>query len=125
MNINSNVLKLSGQGELDAPLEHSKTYALACEVEVEDGGLRNNHDGSHDRIWKGKLIRAQVHTQTGDVKTKDKNSQSVRLRRAILGLKEQYEPTLDDDAWYERTVGGIRHYLPMIIDLIYKQDSTN
>jgi hypothetical protein len=122
--ISSHILKLSGSGELDGPLEHSKTFAIGAEISVEDGGLRDNQDRTHDKIWRGKLIRAQVHTQTGEVRTKDKSSQSVKLRRAILAHRPNDSP-LDEDAWYEYCMGAIRHYIEPILDLIQKYDSNN
>ena len=119
MDINSHVLKLSGTAEIEAPLEHAKTYAVGIEIEVEDGGLKNNQDGTHDKIWKGRLIRAVIQTATRKIYTKDTGSQSQKLRRAIRKLTPE---GMEEDAFYNYVMGGIRHNIDSIIDLIEKWD---
>lgn len=121
MQLNENVLKLSGKASIDGELELGKTYAVGIEIGITNEDRVNNEDGSFDRVFKGKLIKAQIHTETGKIRTKEKNSQSSKLRLAIMRRKPADSP-LEDEAWYQYILGGIRFNLDQVIDLVQKRD---
>lgn len=121
MELNENVLKLSGKASIDGELELGKTYAVGIEIGITNEGKDDLENGTYDRVFKGKLIRAVIQTVTGDIKTKEKNSQSSKLRLAIMRRKPS-DSSLDDEAWYQYILGGIRHNLEEVIDLVQKRD---
>lgn len=122
--INQHVLKFSGKAYLPQSLEHGKLYAAGIEFESKDDGLENNQDGTHDKIFKAKVTKVEIQTDLGNIKAKDKSSQSVKLRKEILfGLKPTVAPELEEEVFYQQVMGGIRHYLPEIYDYIKKLDN--
>lgn len=121
MNLNENILRVTGSAPIDGPLELAKTYAVGMEIAVTDERKVSNEDGTFDLEFKGKLVRAQIKTSTGEiVKTKDTRSQSTKTRYAIIASKGEFKPDMDDDAWYNFVQGGIRHNLRDIIINILK-----
>lgn len=122
--INDHVLKFSGKVSLPSGLEHGKLYAAGIEFECKDDGLKNNQDGTHDKIFRAKVIRAEIKSETGTVKSKDTTSQSQKLQKAILfGLKPMVSPDSNDEVFYQQVMGGIRHFLPEIYSYIQKLDN--
>jgi hypothetical protein len=120
MNLNSHVLKLTGSAELPEGLAIGTHYAVGIEVAITDERKVDNEDGTFDLEYKARLIRAKVQKETGFVLTKDKSRQSTKTRYAILAIKNNYRPEMDDDSWYNLIQGGIRHDLPSIINNILK-----
>ncbi|MGE0126663.1 MAG: hypothetical protein AB7U82_01065 [Blastocatellales bacterium] len=124
MQINDYVLKFTGKVSLPEGLEHGKTYAAGVEFEAKDDGLDNNGDGTQDKLYKAKMIKAIIKGPTGSIPSKDKSSQSYKLRKEILfGLKPAVSPESDDEMFYQQVMGGIRHYLPEIYAYIKKLDN--
>lgn len=119
MNLNEYILKVTGSASIDQPLEIGKRYACGIEFGITDERKIDREDGTYDVEFKGKLIRAQVKKENGEiVKTKDKTAQSVKTRLAILACKNEFRPEMDDDSWYNLVQGGIRHSLRDIISNI-------
>jgi hypothetical protein len=86
------------------------------EIGITDERKVDNEDGTVDLEFKGKLIRAQVKKENGEIiKTKDKTAQSVKTRLAILAVKTEFRPEMDDDSFYNLVQGGIRHDLRNIV----------
>jgi len=120
MNLNEIQLKVSGSTSIDQPLELGRSYAVGAEFSISDEGKVSNEDGSYDLVFKAKLVRAQIKTDLGSIKTKDKSSQSVKTRRAILGVKSELLPDMEDDSFYNLIQGGIRHDILNIATNIIK-----
>lgn len=116
MNLNSHILKLSGSAELSAPLELATRYAIGAEVSITDERKVDNEDGSYDIEYKAKLVRAQIHTKEGRLDTKDKTHESVKTRRAIMVIRNDYRQDMDDEFWYAMVQKSIRAHLPEIIN---------
>jgi hypothetical protein len=116
MNLNSNILKITGSAEIEAPLEIGKRYAVGMEIGITDERKVDNEDGTFDVEFKGKMIRAQVKKENGEIiKTKDNTAQSVKTRMAILAVKSEFRPEMDDDSFYNLVQGGIRHDLREVV----------
>ena len=120
MNLNSHILKLSGSAELSGALEIGNRYAVGVEVGITYERKIDNGDGTFDLEYKARLIRAQVHTKEGKLDTKDKTSESVKTRRMIMAMKNDYRPDMDDEIWYVLIQKGIRAAMPEIINNILK-----
>ena len=121
MQLNSHIIKFSGSAELSGPLELSTRYAIGAEVSITDERKVDNEDGTFDLEYKAKLIRAQVHTKEGRLDTKDRTRESVKTRRMIMAIKnDYYRPEMDDEAFYVLIQGGIRHHMQEIVNLILK-----
>jgi hypothetical protein len=120
LTLNENVLKITGKASLEREVELNKRYAVGLLMDVTDDNNHNNEDGTFDRIFTGKLVRAEIKGERGEtIRTKDTTKQSVKLRLSILRAKAN--PDMEDNAWYEMIMGGIRHRLPEIIDQIIKE----
>jgi hypothetical protein len=121
MTPNEIIIKLSGSASIDQPLQLGHSYTAGIEFSVSNEDHSNNDDGTYDEIFRAKLIRAIIQTETGKIQTKDKTHQSQKLRLAIIRSKPADSP-LDEEAYYNAVMGSIRHYLDQIIDLINKED---
>lgn len=120
MNLNSHIIKFSGAAELSGSLDIGNRYAVGVEVAITDERKIDNEDGTFDLEYKAKLIRAQVHTKEGKLDTKDKTHESVKTRRMIMAIKNEYRPDMDETEWYVLVQKGIRANMPEIINQILK-----
>lgn len=120
MNLNSHILKLTGSAELSAPLELGKRYAIGIEVGITDERKIDNEDQTFNLEYKAKLIRAEIKTEMGTLKTKDKTRESVKTRYAILASKNQIKPEMDEDEFYAVVQRSIRAQLPEILSKTFQ-----
>jgi hypothetical protein len=122
MNLNSHIIKLSGSAEISEPLELGKRYAVGVEVGITDERKIDNENQTFDLEFKAKLIRAEIKTSTGTIKTKDNTHESRKTRYAIIASKNNYPEysEMEEESWYKLVQGNIRHYLPEIIEMIWK-----
>jgi hypothetical protein len=118
MNLNSHIIKFSGSAELSGPLEIATRYAIGAEVAITDERKVDLENGTFDLEYKARLVRAQVHTKEGRLDTKDKTHESVKTRRIIMAMKNEYRPDMDDEEWYVMVQKGIRAKMPEIINQI-------
>ena len=122
MNLNEYIIKVSGSAPIEGPLEIGKSFAVGAEFAVSNEDKVSNEDGTYDVVFKAKLVRAQIKTDLGVVKTKDTRSQSTKTRGMILAVQSEFMPDMDPEAWYNLVQGGIRHNLREIIKTIIKPD---
>lgn len=116
MNLNSNILRLSGSAEISAPLEIGKRYAVGMEVGIKKAEQDDNENGTFDMVYKAVLIRAEIKNETGTIKTKDKNSQSQKLQ-AQIKLKAREEGK-DEQVEYAHYMILLRHFWPQVKDYL-------
>jgi len=123
MELNEYILKLHGSAPIEKPLELGKRYAVGMEIGIVDENKTDNENGSYDHEFKGRLIRAEIHTDLGHIlKTRDKTRESAKTRYAILVSKSNYPDyeKMEEESYYKMVQGGIRHFLPEIIEMIRK-----
>jgi hypothetical protein len=118
MLLNSHILKLTGSAEMSGPLELGKRYAVGIEVGITDERKVDNEDQTFNLEYKAKLIRAEIKTDLGLIKTKDKTRESVKTRYAILACKNEVAPEMDDEQFYALVQKTIRMHLPETMNLL-------
>ncbi len=74
--------------ELDEPVDRHLRTLITAEVDIYDVSTPDNHDGTFDKVYKGKVNGTTILKQ-GEEKpplvAKSKRSQSAKLRMAIAG----------------------------------------
>lgn len=112
----SNKLKLIGSAELNESLEINHDYALAVEGTVTDITKSSDEQGGFVYSHKLKLRVCEVLKSNGEIiKAKVKGSESVKTRLAILGIKDQINPEMEDQQFYEAIQQQFRRFLPEVI----------
>lgn len=123
LQLNENRIKITGSLAIDGELELDQLYSVGAVIDITHDGRVKNDDGTFDKVFTGRLTKALVTDNLGKTfRTKDKTRQSVKLRMAILGLHDAFSSTLEENAWYEMIMGGIRHNLQEIIEKIIKEN---
>lgn len=114
--MNSHTLKINGSSELPEALEIDQTYKVVIEADITDIRKKTNHDGGYTYVYSAEQTTAEVIDKLGQViKTKDKKKQSKKLRDQIYFIRLDYAPDHDEDAFYERAMGAVRHRLVDIL----------
>ena len=100
-NINSYQLGITGNNEIESPINTENYATVKGEISVYETRLKDNNDGSYDKIFKAKFTKGAEVEQGGKViKGKDKRRKSVKLRHAIWRMGEA-EGVEDREAFYD------------------------
>ena len=98
--------------ELTAPIDPEKRTIIQTEVELYETSLRDNNDGTFDKIYRGKVVGATDCTQGDKVlKGKSKRTQSQKLRNVIYARNPSEE-------YYEEIMGKIIGNIDEVIHLL-------
>ena len=109
MDINSNILKITGGSELSGSLDPKKEIKFSGTLAIYSVEYKDKQDGTYDRIYKAKFI-GEIEAEDGVNKLvgKPKSPQSQKLRQALWYVSEQdcfYEIFMDklipnaEDVW--------------------------
>ena len=113
--INVNKIKVgSFSAELPEPLDEKKRTFVTIEADCYETSLRDNSDGTFDRIFRVKLNGSTIVKQEGNKDTyvcKSKRSPSQRLRAALYQI-------LPDEEFYEVQLEKIIQNVPEIIEFL-------
>src|SRR6478609_8897586 len=112
------ILRITGSSSLPEPLLMDNEYLFSVKAGINKIEKKSNEDGEATFTYSAKQITVEVLKKDGTIlKTKDKTKQSIKLRLALLGLKPD---GVDEDQFYQNSMGAIRHYLPEVMDYIAK-----
>lgn len=110
-------IRLTGLAEIPSPLDEEKNVLLAGEFELLDINKRDEKDGSWKYTYKLKPVRlGQIDSAGNKIRLKTKNSNSTRLRWAIISYAEKNFPDLNSEQYYDTTIDGIIANLENIIN---------
>lgn len=121
MEKNSNKLKLVGTVELMEELQLSHNYHVAVEGSITGSSKNDNEDGTFDETYKLKIATLELLNDKGEViKAKDKRSMSKKLRGAIYFWREDHKPEVDDELFYNDSMGKIIANIDKILTYVNK-----
>ena len=107
LEVNENILKITGSASLPEKLDLSKDYKLMIEGSVYKVEYSDNQDGTLNRIHKLKLITGEIETEKGWTKLKDKTRWSQKLRVSIFAYGQEHFPEIDEEQFYESVMRGL------------------
>lgn len=107
MNINENILKITGGANLSEPLISDHRARIETELECYSVEKRDNHDGTFNLVYKTKIV-SDVQVTQGDkiIHGKIKNSPSKRLRDRICQYARE-QGVVDVQEYYEGRIGRL------------------
>lgn len=119
MELNENILKLTGSAFIESPLEVGKKYAVGVEIAIPKGGqMVDNEDGTYDLEFTGKLVRAEIKTETGVIRTKDKSKTSQKNKAWAIKFAQEHEVGMSPEGFYDYFFGNVRHFGEEVYQLI-------
>ena len=72
MEINENILKLTGKVSLPEPLQIGHNFKIVIEGSVTDENLHDNNNGTFDKIYRFEPVLVEAITPSGErIKAKD------------------------------------------------------
>lgn len=118
MNINENILKITGGAYLNQPLNREQRARISTEIEVYDVATPDNQDGTYNQVFKTKIVDEIQVEQLGQIITgKPKNSYSQRLRGRMYGYAQELG-IIDTEAHYEQNMKKLILYWPEIYEYL-------
>lgn len=124
MELNENIIKFNGACSLPQSLDLDGDYAAGIKFNVTSAERKKNDDGTYDLIHKGRLVEIIISDKLGNkIYSKDKTKNSVKLRFAILSLKDQFAPQMEDEAFYNLVMGKLTWHLPTLIETLLNAQS--
>lgn len=119
MDINSHILKISGNAELPSELKLGDNYRVTIEGTVVKSQDSDNHNGTFDRQYTLKPVFVELIDNKGEsIKARDTRSES-QLFRGLL-KKKWIEKNLDIEfeTFYSLVYKRLYKYLDAIINEI-------
>lgn len=117
MNINENILKITGGAYLNKPLNREQRARISTEIEVYDVATPDNQDGTYNQVFKTKIVDEIQVEQLGQIITgKPKNSYSQRFRGRICAYAKDELGIIDTDAFYETFMKKAIVYVPELCE---------
>jgi len=112
MQVNSNILKITGGAEISSSLDPKKEAKINGTLAVYSVEYKDKQDGTYDRVYKAKFINdIEITEGQNKLKGKPKSEHSKKLRQALWYVNEQ-------DGFYETfmekligNVEGVWEYL--------------
>lgn len=111
------VLKLSGKVSLLEAIEIGHNYTVGIEGSITRDELKDNQDGSFDRIYRFEPVIVKIINPKGEtIKSKDVRSSS-RLLRNLLWVKwKEDNRDLSDEDYYQKVNNYVRANIDRIIE---------
>lgn len=123
MNINNIVIKFTGGTYIPQELNPDKTQQLVGEVQIYSKEYRDNQDGTHDLIYKAKFIGETNFSEgNGVVTSKDKQSDSKRLRIELMKYHDEIGSKLEFETFKHNLIMSMIHYLPELVDFLREKE---
>lgn len=90
MNINENLLRITGSAYVEEQIDPSKTLEIKGELSVYAVEKRDNNDGTFNLVNKAKFISAvEVEQNRKTIRGIDKTKKSICLRLAIGEIADE------------------------------------
>lgn len=106
--VNEYVFKLTGAASIPKPLEIDKSYEVIVAADVVSQSDESNDDGTIDRIFKAKFIRAQIINDNGEVtRTKDARKRSQQMRAVIRQEWQREGGSLTEEEYYDQRMSEL------------------
>ena len=108
MEINENILKLSGSVSIPEALEVGQNYHVSLDGQITGRSDDSNEDGTLDTSWKFRPVRVEILLPTGRVvKAKDKRKLSQKLRGKLWIVWNESGSQLSEQEFYDQSMGKI------------------
>jgi hypothetical protein len=121
MQINEFVVKLSGRASIPQELKIGNAYKLYFDCAVTAETLHDNQDGTFDKVYSLKPVRAEIMDDKGEaIKTKDFRSESQKTRSLIKWEWEQRGGRMEFEKYYELMQRKIRDNIAAFAEEIEK-----
>ena len=120
--INDNVLKISGEVSLPEPLEPGHDYLISIQGKVtEGGGLKDNDNGTFDKIFKFKAATAEVLKDEGKtIKSIDRKRDSQKYRAMINFRRKEEYPEIEEEDLYHSFMGKSMAHFDEVWEFVKK-----
>ena len=121
LNINENILRLTGKVNLAQPLELGNDYTITVTGAITAATTIDLHDGSFDRIFKlePRLVTA-IDDKGETLKIKDKGSHAQKLRSRLYRIFEE-SPHGEFENFYAQVYRYINKHLDTITDQSWEE----
>jgi hypothetical protein len=92
MDLNENIIRITGTASIPAELETDRDYKLMLDASCESKARKTRHDGTFDYHYQLQLISGEVITDKGEtIQIKDKKSWSQKWRKLVIGRGYDYD----------------------------------
>ena len=123
MNINSHILKISGNAELPSELIIGDNYEVKIAGTVTRSMLSDNNDGSFDQTYILKPVTVESTDNKGEsIKSKDTRSESQLYRGMLKKLWIERGTPMDFEDFYQKVYRKHYKYLDAIINEVLKNE---
>jgi hypothetical protein len=117
MNINSHILRISGNAELPNEVILGDNYEVKINGTIVKTQDSDNHDGTYDRLYTLKPILVEtVDNQGQSIKAKDTRSESQLLRGILKKIWIDNNIDEEFEKWYSKAHSEIRKHLNQIVN---------
>jgi len=122
MQINSHILKISGNAELPNELILGNNYETTLQGTVVKSQDSDNHDGTFDRLYTIKPIMVELIDDKGEsIKAKDTRSESQLFRGLLKKIWIDKNIDMEFETFYSLVYKRLPKYINAIIDEILKK----
>lgn len=121
MQVNSHILKISGNAELPKELTLGMNYKITLEGTVVKSQDSDNHDGSMDKLFTLKPVFIELVDEKGEsIKAKDTRSESQLFRGVLKKIWIEKNITLEFENFYSLVYKRMYKYLNAIVEEVIK-----
>lgn len=116
--INENIIKIVGSANINELLTIGNEYTVAAKVSCEEKQIKNNNDGTVNNVFK-LYLQGQIAVKNSEGKqliSKDKNSNSKKLRNQIWAIWNEKGLDIEFENYYDAVMQKIRSNLNAIVD---------
>ena len=112
-------IRLTGTAEVPEAVDDSKYILIAGEFEVHDISKKPDQEGSYKYTYKLMPIRLAKLEESGEkVRLKTKNSNSTKIRFAVMQESKKRPTDLDENQFYDTFSERLLGRLPEVLDLL-------
>lgn len=116
MDINSKILRISGNCELPEELVLGGNYKVIIDGTVVKSQDSDNHDGTYDKLFTIKPVMVDLVSHTGEsIKAKDTRSESQLFRGLLKKVWLEKNIEIPFETFYSRVYKKLYKYLDAII----------
>ncbi len=122
MEINSHILKISGNAELPSEITLGNNYQITLQGTVVKSQDSDNHNGTLDRLYTLKPIMVELIDDKGEsIKAKDTRSSSQLYRGLLKKIWIEKNIDMEFETFYSLVYKRLPKYTNAIVDEVLKQ----